>query len=114
MKEIKAYIRPVAIEPAIRELEQAGARDITIIRVDAIGAMSDEAEAERHLFLKYAAKYSAVAKLEIVCTDADAGKFTEIIRKLGHTGAHGDGRIFVSDIGDALNIRTGARGEAAL
>ena len=114
MKEIKAYIRPDAIEPVIRELEIAGARDLTIIRVDAFGAISDANESDHHLFHKYAAKYSAVTKLEIVCPDADVSRFTKIVQKLAYTGAHGDGRIFVSDIDAALNIRTGAEGEAAL
>lgn len=114
MKEIKAYIRPDAIEPVIRELEKAGARDITLIRVDAFGAISDENESDHHLFHKYAAKYSSVAKLEIVCSDADVPRLTKIIQKLAYTGGHGDGRIFVSGIGDAINIRTGVVGEAAL
>lgn len=114
MKEIKAYIRPLAIEPVIRELENAGARDMTVIRVDAIGAMSDADTNHEHLFRKYNAKYSAVAKVELVCRDEDAAQYVKIIRDLAHTGAHGDGRVFVSNIGSALNIRSGEEGNAAL
>lgn len=114
MKEIKAFSRPTTIEPVIRELEKAAAHDLTLIRVDAFGAMSDHAQAEHHLFHKYAAKYSAVATLEIVCADANVSRFTKIIRELAHTGGHGDGRICVADIADAINIRTGQLGEEAL
>ena len=114
MKEIKAYLRPARLDSVIRELEQAGARDITVIRVDAIGANVDEESAEHHFFKKYDEKYSAVAKLEIVCRNGDAARFAEIIRQLAHTGAHGDGRIFLADVNEAVNVRTGARGEAAL
>jgi len=114
MKEIKAYLRPVVLDAVVRELEDAGARDITVIRVDAIGAGVDESEIEHRFFNKYAAKYSAVAKLEIVCRDADAGRFAGVIRQVAHTGAPGDGRIFVADIQSALNIRTGLHGEEAL
>lgn len=114
MKEIKAYLRPTALDPVIRELESAGARDITVIRVDAIGAAVDEAEAEHRFFNRYNSKYSAVAKIEIVCRDADADRFAEIIRKRAHTGAPGDGRIFMADIQSALNIRTAAVGDDAL
>lgn len=114
MKEIKAYIRPDALEPVIRELEKAGAKDMTVIRVDAIGGMSDGEADRQHYFRKYYAKYSAVSKLEIVCRDAEAAGFVEIIRSLARTGDPGDGRIFVNEVTDAVNVRSGARGEAAL
>ncbi len=60
MKEIKAYIRPQVLESVIRELENAGARDLTVIRVDAIGAMSAEDEEHRHLIRKYDTEYSVI------------------------------------------------------
>lgn len=112
MKEIKAYIRPQVLDAAIRDLEAAGAQDITVIRVDAIGAAVDETD--HHLVSKYATKYSAIAKLEIVCRDDDASRFMEIVRRDAHTGASGDGRIFLSNIDSALNIRNGRTGAAAL
>jgi nitrogen regulatory protein P-II 1 len=114
MKEIKAYLRPANLEPVIRELEAAGAHDITVIRVDAIGAAVDEETAGHHFFQKYDEKYSAVAKLEIVCAEADSARFVSIIQRNAHTGARGDGRIFVSIVNEAINIRTGASGEEAL
>ena len=112
MKEIKAYLRPSLLDPVIRGLEDAGARDITVIRVDAIAAGVNPDE--HHFFQKYDAKYSAVAKVEIVCRDSNASLFAETIRKLACTGAHGDGRIFISDITAAMNIRNGSTGEEAL
>ncbi len=114
MKEIKAYLRPTVLDSVIRDLEAAGARDITVIRVDAIGANVDEDTAEHHFFQKYGDKYCAVAKLEIVCRDGEAGRFVDLIRQVAYTGATGDGRIFIAEIADAINVRTGARGEAAL
>jgi nitrogen regulatory protein PII len=36
------------------------------------------------------------------------------IKEYGHTGEHGDGRIFVVNVEDAANITTGREGEAAL
>jgi nitrogen regulatory protein P-II 1 len=114
MKEIKAYLRPEKLEPVIRELERAGARDMTVIRVDAFSAMSDGDADRHHFFRKYDAKYSAVAKLEIVCSDDDTPKYAGIIKDMAFTGAHGDGRIFVSGVDEATNIRSGAVGDAAL
>ena len=112
MKEIKAYLRPDLLDPVIRGLEDSGARDITVIRVDAINAAVNP---EKHHFVqKYNVKYSGVAKLELVCRDANASRFADVIRKLACTGARGDGRIFIADVTGAINIRTGTTGEDAL
>jgi nitrogen regulatory protein PII len=114
VKELKAYIRPTFLNTVIQELEKAGAKDMTVLRVDALGALADSEFDRWHIVRKYDEKYYRVAKLEIVCEDDDAGRFVEIIREHGHTGEKGDGRVFVSWIEDAVNIRTGQRGEDAL
>lgn len=82
MKEITAYFRPTTLEPVIRELERAGARDITVIRVDAIGAAVDEETDEHHFFHEYDEQYSAGAKLEIIC--ANTLRFVGIIQRPAH------------------------------
>jgi nitrogen regulatory protein P-II 1 len=114
MKEIKSYIRFDTNDPVVRELERVSARDHAIIRVDAFGAQADLEADAHHLLRKYSAPYSTAAKLEVVCLDADVARFVEIIRQFAHTGAHGDGRIFVSEVVEAVHIRTGASGESTL
>lgn len=114
MKEIKAYVRPTHLESIIHYLEEAGARDITIIRVDALGALANGEFDHRRLVWRYEEKYCRVAKLEIVCSDEDALRFMRIIKEYGHTGEPGDGRVFLTHVEAAMNIRTGQEGEAAL
>jgi len=114
MKLLKAYIRPTLLDAVIGRLEEAGVRDVTVIRVDAIGALADSSMDRRHMFRKYQEKYSAVAKLEIVCQDDEAVRFMEIIHEAAYTGDRGDGRVFFSDVEGALSIRTGNRDEEAL
>jgi len=114
MKEIKAYFRPEFIDRVVEALEHAGARDLTVIRVDALGPLADASTNQHHFLRKYADKYSAVVKLEIVCRDEDAARFAEVIRQQAHTGQHGDGRIFIATVDDAVNIRTGEAGSQAL
>ena len=114
MKEIKAYVRPELLETIIGRLEEAGARDITVVRVDALGALVDHEMERWHFVRTYAQKYSSIAKLEIVCNDEQSEQFTQIVQEAGHLGESGDGRIFVSNIERAINIRTGAKGEEAL
>jgi len=114
MKEIKAYFRPAFIDSIVDALEMTGAADITFIRVDAIGRLADAETDQHHFVHRYREKYSAVVKLELVCKDEDAPRFVEVIHQKACTGEHGDGRVFVSDIVDAVNIRTGAKGIEAL
>lgn len=114
MKELKAYVRPLRLEYIIGELEKSGAKDITVIRVEAIGEMADSEWFKHRLIRKYREKYSAISKVEIVCADEDAYRFAEVIRQQGRTGEAGDGRVFISDIDYALDVRTGKEGEDAL
>lgn len=114
MKEIKAYFRPVFVDSVVRALESAGARDLTVIHVDAFGPLADAYAAKHHLLNKYMEKYSAVVKLELVCQDEEAARFVEVIREHAHTGEHGDGRIFATRVEEAVNIRTGETGSKAL
>jgi nitrogen regulatory protein P-II 1 len=114
VKQIKAYVRPELLEPIVEALEAAGAKDMTVIRVDAIGAMAGVEEDLAHVLRKYAEKYSRVAKLEIVCRDEQADGFARIIESNGRLGESGDGRIFVAPVESAVDIRTGRRGDDAL
>jgi nitrogen regulatory protein P-II 1 len=114
MKEIKAYVRPGFLETIIARLEEAGAKDLTVIRVDAIGKMADQEWDRWHLTRKYAEKYSSIAKLEIVCLDGNVDRFVKIVQEAGHLGESGDGRVFVTNVETAVNIRTGEKGDKAL
>lgn len=102
MKEIKAYMRPTFLDGTIEHLEREGAKDITVIRVDAIGALADHEGDRWHLVRKYSEKYSAIAKLEIVCLDEEAEHFMRIIQEHGYTGERGDGRVFLVNVERAV------------
>lgn len=114
MKEIKAYVRPDRLTTIVSRLEQEGARDLTVTRVDAIGALADAERDRLRLFRNYSEKYSDIAKIEIVCADAEVNRFVSVLREASYTGERGDGRIFVVNVERAINIRTGEEGEKAL
>jgi len=114
MKEIKVYMRPLVANRVIMDLEEAGARDMTLIRVDAIKPPLDQNQKADVAFARCVIRSSVVAKLELVCLDEEVKLFVEIIRARAHTGQRGDGRIFVSSVEGAVNIRTGETGEKAL
>jgi nitrogen regulatory protein P-II 2 len=53
-------------------------------------------------------------KVEIATNDDIAERAVEAIQQAAHTGAIGDGKIFVTDIEQAVRIRTGETGAVAL
>lgn len=114
MKEIKAYIRPVKLAEVLHHLETAGARDISVIRVEGIGSLADPRRDRKRWVRRRPETYSDVLKVEIVCRDGEADDLVGVLREHAHTGARGDGRIFVSSVERAVNVRTGAEGEEAL
>ena len=114
MKEIQAYVRPDYLTTIVSRLEQEGARDLTVTRVDAIGALADSERDRLRIFRNYSEKYSDIAKIEIVCADAEVDRFVGVLRKASYTGERGDGRIFVVNVERAINIRSGEEGEKAL
>jgi len=53
-------------------------------------------------------------KVEVVCDDSLVSRVVESIQQAANSGAIGDGKIFVLDVGQAVRIRTGETGETAL
>lgn len=114
MKEIKAYVRPDRLINIVTRLEEEGARDLTVTRVDAIGALADAEKDRLRIFRNYDEKYSDIAKIEIVCADDEVNGFVGVLKETSYTGERGDGRIFIFNVECAVNIRTGEEGDKAL
>lgn len=115
MKEIKAYIRRDEIDEVIEALRAAGAPGVSVIEIRPVGYSYEPNAFEPHaarLVQRY--RYLAVVKLEIICADEQADPLVRVIQAQCRTGGPGDGMIFVSEIGEAIRIADGARGEAAL
>jgi nitrogen regulatory protein P-II 1 len=53
-------------------------------------------------------------KLEIIVKEDQVEAVLESISAAAKTGRIGDGKIFVTDVGEVVRIRTGETGEAAL
>ncbi|MFQ5480354.1 MAG: P-II family nitrogen regulator [Thermodesulfobacteriota bacterium] len=111
MREIKAYIRNDKIEDVISAVMAAGVAGFTVIDVCGLGGAAAE---EKQWSIEYCKRYSRVTKLEIVCHNEEEARLIEVIRESAWSGHRGDGMIFTSPISEALRIRTGERGEAAL
>ncbi len=53
-------------------------------------------------------------KIEVVLADEMLPKAIEAIQRAAKTGRIGDGKIFISDVEDAIRIRTGETGADAV
>jgi nitrogen regulatory protein P-II 1 len=112
MKEITAYLRPDRADDVIRALEEVGVSGMTVIDVAAMAGWSDPRM--KRYSTRYTARYCQVVKLELICTTKMVDTLVDIIRREGYTGHPGDGKIFISTIDQAISIRTGEEGQAAV
>ena len=108
MKEIKAYIRTSCLEQTVKALQAKGAPGITVVTVHPVGYGFEsrftlsEVEISR--------RYYDITKIELVCDEEDTDIFVDTIVDCAHSGVSGDGLIFLSDIAEAVKIRTRKRG----
>lgn len=58
--------------------------------------------------------YKAKLRIEIAARDEMVARIVETIKTYAHTGHHGDGKIFVLPVEDAVRIQTGETGEQAI
>jgi nitrogen regulatory protein PII len=112
MKELKAYIRNDAVDTAVRALRKAGAPGITISHVHGVGYDYDPDEYTFRPGVE--GKAPEVVKIEIVCRAEDAARLSQVVVQAGGSGRRGDGLVFVLPVEEAVRIRTGQSGPAAL
>lgn len=114
MKLITAYIQPFLTGKVTDALRAARIHGATVMQCQGFGRMADDTKSPHYLEEAAALGFVAKTKLEIVCGDAELESIIATIREHAHTGHHGDGKIFVTDVADAVDIRTGTRGERAV
>ncbi len=112
MKKIEAIIRPEKLDEVRKALETAGYPGITITQIEGHGRQKGLTQQWRGEI--YKVDLLSKTKVEIVVSDKDQEKLITAIQKVAGTGNVGDGKIFVSNIDEAIRIRTGERGEKAL
>ena len=112
MKKIEAIIRPEKLDEVKKALEAAGYPGISITQIEGHGKQKGVTQQWRGEIFKV--DLLPKTKVEIVVSERDQEKIVSAIQKVAVTGNVGDGKIFVSNVDDAIRIRTGERGEKAL
>ncbi len=112
MKKIEAIIRPEKIEGVISALETIGCVGITVTETEGHGKQKGVVQQWRGE--KYTISLLPKIKIEMVVADSDVARVTALIAANAKTGEMGDGKIFISSIENAVRIRTGEEGNAAI
>ena len=112
MKKIEAIIKPFKLDEVKEALHEVGVQGITVTEAKGFGRQKGHTELYRGA--EYVVDFLPKVKVEIVLTDEQVEPAIEAVMKAARTGRIGDGKIFVLDIHEAIRIRTGERGAAAI
>jgi nitrogen regulatory protein PII len=112
MKRIEAFVRVNKLEDVKQALEEAGIQGLSCEQVRGYGRQLGRTDKYRGS--TYAVNLLPKMKLEVFVTDEQVEDAIDAIVRTTRSGEIGDGKIFVSDVIEAVRIRTGERGDAAL
>jgi nitrogen regulatory protein P-II 1 len=112
MKKIEAIIKPFKLDEVKDALTDLGIEGMTVIEVKGFGRQKGHTEIYRGS--EYTVDFLPKVKVEVVLPDHLVDAAVEAIIAAARTNKIGDGKIFVSDIGEAIRIRTEEKGELAV
>jgi nitrogen regulatory protein P-II 1 len=112
MKRIEAIIRHNRLDAVKDALSEVGIAGMTVC--DVLGFGRQRGKKETYRGAEYVVDFVPKVKLELVVPDRRADEVVEAIIEAARTGSVGDGKIFVSDMGQVVRIRTGDVGQYAL
>ena len=112
MKYIIAVIKPFKLEEVREALGVIGVQGITVTEVKGHGRQRGHTEFYRGA--EYTVSFVPKVKIELAVEEAIVDRVVEAIQAAGQTGQIGDGKIFILPLEQAVRIRTGETGQAAL
>ncbi len=112
MKKVEAIIKPFKLDDAKAALGEIGIDGMTVSEVRGFGRQKGHSELYRGA--EYVVEFHPKVKIEIVVSDELVEKVIIALRDSAGSGKIGDGKIFVCPVEEAVRIRTGERGVAAI
>ncbi len=112
MKLITAIVQPHRLDPVREALTELGIQGMTVTDVKGYGRQKGHTEVYRGT--EYDIAYLPKTKIEVAVDDSRLEAAMEAIMRAARTGRIGDGKIFVTEILEAVRIRTGETGPEAL
>ena len=112
MKKIEAIIKPFKLDDVTDALQDIGVTGVTVTEAKGFGRQKGHTELYRGA--EYVVDFLPKIKLEVVVEEALLDKVIEAILSAAKTGRIGDGKIFISEVSEAIRIRTGETGPGAV
>ncbi|ALS21193.1 P-II family nitrogen regulator [Paenibacillus naphthalenovorans] len=112
MKQLTIIVRPEKLSSVTAALHHIGVTGMTISDVRGQGIQKGVTTIYRGV--EYQTNFVLKNKIETVVSNEIYEKAIESVLEAARTGKVGDGKIFVTEITDAIRIRTGEHGQAAL
>ena len=112
MKKIEAVIKPFKLDEVKEALQEIGVQGLSVIEAKGFGRQKGHTELYRGA--EYVVDFLPKMKLEVVLEDDMVERAVEAIVATARTGKIGDGKIFVTNVEQAIRIRTGEEGADAL
>ena len=113
MKKIEAIIKPFKLSPVKDALHEIGLSGMTVVDVKGFGRQRGSSGGLDNN-QEYDDEFHAKIKVEIILQDSLVKQAIETIKNAAYSGKIGDGKIFVSNIEEAIRIRTGEKGNSAI
>ncbi|GGH58672.1 P-II family nitrogen regulator [Rothia aerolata] len=112
MKLVTAILQPEKFQDIRQALEEFGIKGMTVSEAQGYGQQGGHVEVYRGK--EYQVNLLPKVRLEILTDDSQALDMVDLIIATANTGSAGDGKIWVTTVDEAIRVRTGERGEAAL
>ena len=112
MKKVEAIIKPFKLDEVKEALQEIGVQGLSVLEVKGFGRQKGHTELYRGA--EYVVDFLPKVKIEVVLPDDQVDAAIEAIVAAAKTDKIGDGKIFVSDVSQAIRIRTGESGADAL
>ena len=112
MKLITAIVKPFKLDDVREAVAEIGVQGITVSEVKGFGRQRGHTELYRGA--EYVVDFLPKARIEIAVADELAERVVDAIAEAARTGKIGDGKIFVTELVEAVRIRTGETGPAAV
>jgi len=112
MKLVTAVIKPHKLDEVRDTLSRLGVTGLTATEVKGFGRQKGHTEVYRGA--EYSIDFVPKVRIDVVIDDEQVKAVVDAITTSARSGQIGDGKIFVTDVEQAIRIRTGETGSEAL
>jgi nitrogen regulatory protein P-II 1 len=112
MKYLLAFIPPDVLHRVKDAVVARRIHGMTVSEARGFGQEHDSGNPEYQEFA--GVELARKVRVEIICHDEEVERVLEAIYSAAHTGHAGDGKVFVLPVLEAIRLKTGERGPAAL